>query len=164
MKDKIELAETKLNDAHKLLALLAHVPMDKYNPISQLLIETKDIIRLSQSPPVIDVEEVRERLDKLLLHKVPFHIFTIYIDIIFAFFLPYLQPKEDKSEWISVNDGLPEERIQVLAINGFKKIRQVSWMEYTGQNKEWFLETFTHWQPLPQPPTSELYTEFKNKK
>lgn len=41
---KLNVAETKLNEAHKLLAGL-NIGMKEYNPISTILIEVKDIIR-----------------------------------------------------------------------------------------------------------------------
>lgn len=63
--------------------------------------------------------------------------------------------QSEQDNWISVDDGLPPEKVEVLVINQYGRIRSASWMEYTGQNKEWFEISFTHWQPLPKKPLNK---------
>lgn len=58
--------------------------------------------------------------------------------------------------WIDVKDRLPDESEEVLCFTKFGRIIQNSYQEYTDQNKEWFRDRFSHWQPLPSPPNTEL--------
>ena len=67
----------------------------------------------------------------------------------------------EESKWISVKERLPEEAdrpYRVLVIETFKHPKG----DYNGQNKisvfqdrtvRSFPDMFTHWQPLPTPPT-----------
>lgn len=57
-------------------------------------------------------------------------------------------------QWVSVDNEIPPEDMEVWAINKHGRMRQASWMQYTDQNKDWFEINFTHWQPLPDPPNS----------
>ena len=72
-----------------------------------------------------------------------------------------------EDEWISVEDRLPEDGVEVLACvgslvsldDGFAS-RYVAWLDYDGQSPEWVtsgeqLKGVTHWQPLPVPPLTE---------
>ena len=74
-----------------------------------------------------------------------------------TFDLVYKLDEQKNSEWISIEDKLPNHREQVL---GFPKqypfglIRECSYEEYTGQDLEWFKEAFSHWMPLPNKPIS----------
>ena len=64
------------------------------------------------------------------------------------------------SEWISVEDRLPEETGQVIV--GCNKtggiVRCINWFEgrwredYDEPLPKWITKDFTHWQPLPDPP------------
>ncbi len=56
--------------------------------------------------------------------------------------------------WISVGERLPEMLVEVLAINEYGRIFQVSWMAHTNRPKEWFISEFTYWQPLPPIPNN----------
>jgi hypothetical protein len=64
------------------------------------------------------------------------------------------QPVQGESdEWVRCEDGLPDERKQVLCLGRvWNRQCQQSWEEHTDQNKDWFKKTFTHWRPLPSPP------------
>lgn len=62
-------------------------------------------------------------------------------------------------EWISVEDRLPEDRIDVLVcMNGGKEVAVITGVAFIGDNGNWFdyhnfqLRSITHWQPLPEPP------------
>ena len=63
------------------------------------------------------------------------------------------------SEWISVEDRLPENRkngmfIQVLTINGLGAMNVFSWDDKHGLWKRPPRHAaITHWMPLPEPPT-----------
>ena len=52
------------------------------------------------------------------------------------------------SEWISVEDELPDEQEQVLGFSntGVVEIYETLWREDFG------IWQITHWQPLPKPP------------
>ena len=54
----------------------------------------------------------------------------------------------DMSEWISVEDELPDEQEQVLGFSntGAVEIYETLWREDFG------IWQITHWQPLPKPP------------
>lgn len=56
-------------------------------------------------------------------------------------------------KWISVKDRLPEENKEVLCFNNSGFIVQNSWLGLTDQDDKWFKRVFTHWMPLPEPPT-----------
>lgn len=70
----------------------------------------------------------------------------------------YLQALSDLGQvkgWISVKDGLPDARVDVLAFtNDLKRIVQTDWESYTSKNREWFIESFSHWRPMIETPTS----------
>ncbi len=68
-------------------------------------------------------------------------------------------------EWISVNDGLPEDAdgcVLVAANGAYKNIQLINALMMAEYNQEegWILEMYpeyeevevTHWMPLPQPP------------
>lgn len=77
--------------------------------------------------------------------------FTIDLDSVLA------DQPDKPTEWISVKDRLPEERVRVLCWNGYR-IFEKSWEQYTNQDDEWFKATFTHWLPmtvLPTPPQKQ---------
>lgn len=65
-----------------------------------------------------------------------------------------LQEYANQSKWISVEDELPEENQTVLWLSVFGRIISDSYQQYTNKPKEWFQINFTHWQPLPNPPTT----------
>ena len=59
--------------------------------------------------------------------------------------------------WVRVEDGLPENREEVLCLSrgGWQRMIQKSWEAHTDQNEKWFIESFSHWRqlpPLPSPP------------
>lgn len=59
------------------------------------------------------------------------------------------------SEWISVNDRLPEERLPVLISNGIDighAKRKVQFWIVIASNDVVHDEEVTHWMPLPEPP------------
>lgn len=62
-------------------------------------------------------------------------------------------------QWVSVDNEIPPENMEVWAINKHGRMRQASWMQYTDQNKDWFEINFTHWQPLPELPNSTTTPE-----
>ncbi len=63
------------------------------------------------------------------------------------------------SQWVSVEDRLPEEKTEVFAKRRFsKQIITQSWEDYTGQNSKWFKQVFSYWLPitqLPSPPKNQ---------
>lgn len=68
------------------------------------------------------------------------------------------------SEWISVEDRLPEEAQEVLCFRGTDIGALMDVYTYIGDNKwedsyeNWNygdLEGITHWMPLPEPPKGE---------
>jgi hypothetical protein len=74
-----------------------------------------------------------------------FEVMTIYDDLINAVNeMPTIEPKQ---EWISVNDRLPEEGVQVLVYwdDGFEIGRYVGGEVGDG----------VYWMPLPEPPEKE---------
>ena len=61
------------------------------------------------------------------------------------------------SEWISVKDRLPEVRIIVLAYaaqtNGiYFAFRERDSENFVNYDSGYYLNTVTHWMPLPKPP------------
>lgn len=65
----------------------------------------------------------------------------------------YKVGQSSQQGWIDVNERVPEEGVYVLAITKYRRIIEQSWESFTCQNKEWFEINFTHWMPLPNPPT-----------
>lgn len=70
------------------------------------------------------------------------------------------------NEWISVNDRLPEDNQEVIAVvcafyGGLKKRTEVVATHYTEKNGfDFFMirqdsYLVTHWMPLPEPPKGE---------
>ena len=64
-------------------------------------------------------------------------------------------------EWISVDDGLPEDWADVLALSRYGFLETAV---YTGVSGKWRtawngdtleMDSITHWMPLPQPPKGE---------
>lgn len=56
-------------------------------------------------------------------------------------------------EWISVNDKLPEEGVEVIACNA--RFRCIGYIDKQGvwrESEEWTTVSITHWIPLPEPP------------
>ena len=53
------------------------------------------------------------------------------------------------SNWISVEDKLPEPYTMVLVYTGYKTIDMIFYSEISGWNR---CPNVTHWMPLPQPP------------
>ena len=51
------------------------------------------------------------------------------------------------SQWIPVNERLPDEEVRVLAYDGDKVFES----EYWNGSWEWLADV-THWMPLPNPP------------
>lgn len=67
---------------------------------------------------------------------------------------------KEHSNWISVDERLPEDRQEVLifvADGFFGAYMTVSYYNGNGHIKSWnniyLNETVTHWQPLPSPPS-----------
>ena len=68
------------------------------------------------------------------------------------------------SEWISVEDGLPENDVEVLITDG-DMVLGGCWLDWGCHNglywnthneeKFYALSEVTHWMPLPEPPTEE---------
>ena len=64
------------------------------------------------------------------------------------------------SGWINVNDYLPEEKMLVLAVDKFRRIRtrqyyRRGWYDERGLSTMDIVqveEPITHWMPLPEPP------------
>jgi hypothetical protein len=65
------------------------------------------------------------------------------------------------SEWISINDRLPESAVPVLVTDGLqiciafiqtlnKKFTQINTWD------DWIHESVSHWMPLPNPPENNL--------
>jgi len=65
------------------------------------------------------------------------------------------------SKWIKCEDRLPEEDGLVLTTNkdgvgvGYFNEHYKNWDTLDGDDYFADLEFFTHWQPLPEPPTKE---------
>ena len=66
-------------------------------------------------------------------------------------------------EWISVDDRLPEDGVEVLACNialvlpnDVFSSRFVAWLDYDAVPPQWIVRgeqvTVTHWMPLQEPP------------
>ncbi len=58
------------------------------------------------------------------------------------------------SDWISVEDKLPDENTNVIVDGGIAYYRKGLWMTLTGElfpgkPIQWIV---THWMPLPEPP------------
>lgn len=66
-------------------------------------------------------------------------------------------PMENKMEWISVEDSLPEEDISVLCFDGTYMDVMQYWYDEDGK-AQFFNppsppnDGITHWMPLPKPP------------
>lgn len=77
-----------------------------------------------------------------------------------------LRPKEEKKEWISVKDRLPDVFDEVLVYDTFSNTSiSIAWRETTPRKNgivDWYwnsqmsypedLTHVTHWMPLPEPP------------
>ena len=65
---------------------------------------------------------------------------------------------EAQSEWISVDDRLPEESRQYLTWHGFYygihdySVEKQGWNILYCEDRETEVKTVTHWKPLPEPP------------
>lgn len=59
------------------------------------------------------------------------------------------QLSEQQTEWISVEDRLPEEEGQYLVC---QKGNAIVTSSYSLCKKKWFHHEVTHWMPLPEPP------------
>ena len=62
------------------------------------------------------------------------------------------------SEWISVEERLPEDRVEVLACIG--SLVCAAWLDHDDAPPQWISEGdevsgITHWMPLPAPPARE---------
>lgn len=69
---------------------------------------------------------------------------------------------ENKSEWVSVKDRLPEDKMQPVIIAKFnglvcEMMYQDGKFEYWQGRGQWLDQTsqITHWMPLPKPPTQK---------
>lgn len=105
----IEEIEQKIFDVHGQLAKLP-IPMDKYNPISGLLIEIKEGVRgLSHqpTPAKIDLEELRERFKNW--------IETTHSDKIFNWFVPFLSNNTEELK------AIIEDREQLIKMLDIKR-------------------------------------------
>lgn len=66
-----------------------------------------------------------------------------------------------KTEWISVNDRLPEKGIVVivyaptLVLTGYMNNEQ--WYQYMNAGEGDMLLKVTHWMPLPEPPPTIMF-------
>ena len=59
------------------------------------------------------------------------------------------------SEWISVEDRLPEDAYFVLAFEDTGLMRVVCFYDNRWEdNLDYVIEGVTHWMPLPKPPES----------
>ena len=59
------------------------------------------------------------------------------------------------SNWIDVKDRLPEEGSYLCFMkNGYVKMCYFENLEWRDMWQVFFTGTVTHWQPLPEPPTS----------
>lgn len=64
----------------------------------------------------------------------------------------YKRGKKEASEWISVDEILPQEKINVLCYARYGKTMECNINYDSGRSHEWFKKQFSHWQPLPAPP------------
>lgn len=97
----------------------------------------------------VKFEEILSNMVDIAPHKIHEHLKPYIIEAMDEAY------KLKSDEWVSVEAALPEAKEKVLAINNFKFMRQADWEYGCDQNKQWFKNTFTHWQPLPKPPTHE---------
>lgn len=114
-----------------------------------------------QSEPTVDLTELRKEFER---HFVG-HIDNYDRSDFWEFFKDYIQPKQDKeSEWISVEDRLPTERVETLLVfNGdAPEYNQHAFIAcYFSQTKSFksdskFMGTITHWQPLTPIPKQTI--------
>jgi len=54
--------------------------------------------------------------------------------------------------WVAVFDKTPPENETVLAHNGHRII-ETSWQDFTGQDEQWFKNTFLYWTKTFKPPS-----------
>jgi len=67
------------------------------------------------------------------------------------------------SNWISVNDKLPKDGVDVLACSRFEDLQTIKIYCYSKELGKWHesaspgwpADNITHWMPLPDPPESQ---------
>lgn len=67
--------------------------------------------------------------------------------------LKELSKLKEERKWISVDTLLPKNNEQVLCYNGYRMVEN-SYSIGSDQDAEWFKQKFTHWQPLPEVPST----------
>lgn len=73
---------------------------------------------------------------------------------------PTVEPKQVKSEWISVKDRLPVAKKVILAYESAFDSMSMAFRlpdteEFINVGDYYALDAVTHWMPLPEPPTNK---------
>ena len=149
-KELIEIYD-KLDDIHNKLAKCTYIDLSQYTELSIILIEVKEkLLQLEFQPK--SKKSAEDVLEKHVSLKSPNGNFYTEDDILKAM-QEYAQIQ--LPQWISVKDRLPESKKEVIITDG-KYVQTGSYQPDAKQNwhigQNVFVNTITHWMPLPNAP------------